>query len=229
VVFQVLVVCQANVCRSPSAAALLARRTRATPLAESVAFSSAGVRPEPAGGWCRTARWYVGRRAARMAERHVPRRLDAGLIDSADLLLAMSREERAAIVRLVPTAAQRTFTLVEAAGLADAVLDHLRRPGSAGRSDGPFVLAALPPTASMTHRLEWLVGEMNAARGLVPLSATARFRRNAPLSIDVPDAHGAGRASHRRTFARLTGAVSSFSGAVQQLSEYRYRQSGVQA
>ncbi len=94
-------------------------------LSASVAFSSAGVRPEPAAGWCRSARSYVRKRGADPAPDHVPRRLDIALIETADLLLAMSRRERAAIVRLVPTAAPRTFTLVEAATLADAVVDQL--------------------------------------------------------------------------------------------------------
>src|SRR3954447_11867955 len=114
VVFGVLLVCQANVCRSPSAVALFEHRVAATTLAGSLAFGSAGVRPEPAAGWCRAARSYVRRRGCEPSRDHLPRRLDVDLIESADLVLAMSRRERAAIVRLVPTAAPRTFTLVEA-------------------------------------------------------------------------------------------------------------------
>ena len=123
-VFGVLLVCQANVCRSPSAEALFEHRIDSLALAGSLAFSSAGVRPEPAAGWCRTALSYVRRRGCQPAPDHVPRRLDVDLIEPADLVLAMSRRERAAIVRLVPTAAPRTFTLVEAAALAEAVVDH---------------------------------------------------------------------------------------------------------
>jgi len=105
VVFGVLLVCQANVCRSPSAVALFEHRVASTTLAGSLAFGSAGVRPEPAAGWCRAARSYVRRRGCEPSPDHLPRRLDVDFIESADLVLAMSRRERAAIVRLVPTAA----------------------------------------------------------------------------------------------------------------------------
>jgi protein-tyrosine phosphatase len=233
VVFGVLLVCQANVCRSPCAAALFEHRVGAMALAGSLAFGSAGVRPVPEAGWCRAARSYVRRRGGQPAREHLPRRLDVGLIESSDLLLAMSRRERAAIVRLVPTAAPRTFTLVEAAALASAVTDELRRPGSAGPYESSLVLSEPPRAGSTAGRLQWLVGEMNAARGLVPLSTEERRRRSRrepePPNIDIVDAHNSRRALHRRTLPRLSQEVRRFSEAVQQVSEQRSRTAGSQA
>jgi protein-tyrosine phosphatase len=224
-VFGVLLVCQANVCRSPSAAALFEHRIGSLALSASVAFSSAGVRPEPAAGWCRTARAYVRKRGADPAPDHVPRRLDIALIETADLLLAMSRRERAAIVRLVPTAAPRTFTLVEAATLADAIVDQLWQIDSTEAPEASLVLSEPPRSGPMTGRLQWLVGEMNAARGLVEMPTTdeRRWARREPqpANIDIEDVHASRRASHRRTLSRLSEQVGRFSEAVQQVSEHR--------
>lgn len=224
-VFGVLLVCQANVCRSPSAAALFEHRMGSMALSSSVAFSTAGVRPEPAAGWCRSARSYVRKQGADPAPDHVPRRLDIPLIETADLLLAMSRRERAAIVRLVPTAAPRTFTLVEAATLADAVVDQLWQIDATEPSEAPWVLSEPPRSGPTTGRLQWLVGEMNAARGLVemPTADERHWVRHEPQppNIDIEDVHASRRASHRRTLSRLSQQVSRFSEAVQQVSEHR--------
>lgn len=227
-VFGVLLVCQANVCRSPSAVALFEHRVASTTLAGSLAFGSAGVRPEPAAGWCRAARSYVRRRGCQPSPDHLPRRVDVDLIESADLVLAMSRRERAAIVRLVPTASPRTFTLVEAAALAGAVVDQLRRLDSAETTESSLVISEPPHASTTTGRLQWLVSEMNAARGLIDLSNSdgrRRWSRGEPEipNIDIEDAHASRRASHRRTLARLSDQVGRFSEAVQQASEHRPR------
>lgn len=232
-VFGVLLVCQANVCRSPSAAALFEHQIGAMALSGSMAFGSAGVRPEPEAEWCRAARAYVRRRGAEPTAEHVPRRLEVGGIESADLLLAMSRRERAAIVRLVPTAAPRTFTLVEAAALADAVVNQLWQIDSTEPSEASFVLSEPPRSGPLSGRLQWLVGEMNAARGLVEMPTSderRRWARREPQSpnIDIDDVHASRRASHRRTLSRLSEQVGRFSEAVQQVSEHRPRPAGWQ-
>ena len=53
------------------------------------------------------------------------RQLDEQLVSAADLVLTMTREHRAAVVSLVPTALRRTFTLTEFAELLPAA-----RPGA---------------------------------------------------------------------------------------------------
>lgn len=138
--FTILVVCTANLCRSPMAEFLLA--------------SAVQKRPDLAG------RWHVhsaGTQAAAgqpmhpladavLAERGVPhepfrtRPLTAATIEAAALVLTASRDHRRRVVELVPGAVRRTFTLREFARLVAAM------PGSSGNGAdrGRELLAAVP-------------------------------------------------------------------------------------
>ncbi len=55
------------------------------------------------------------------ASTHTGRQLTAAMIEQADLVLTMSRAQRAAVVTLVPQAVRRTYTLLELAALLSAV------------------------------------------------------------------------------------------------------------
>jgi protein-tyrosine phosphatase len=107
----VLCVCTGNICRSPAAARMLAAR-----LGPSVAVGSAGFRA------------LIGRPISRpMADRleaagfdsadFAARQLLTSMIRSADLVITMTRRQRAEIGRLAPPVAGRTFTLLEFARL----------------------------------------------------------------------------------------------------------------
>jgi protein-tyrosine phosphatase len=98
----VLVVCTANVCRSPLAARLLGE-------ALEVPVFSAGSRARFADPACPIANPGV-------VHRSVP--LEAAHVRAASLVLGASREHRAAAVGLVPSAQTRAFTLLQAARLA---------------------------------------------------------------------------------------------------------------
>jgi protein-tyrosine phosphatase len=98
----VLVVCTANVCRSPAAARLLG-------VALGVPVTSAGSRARPGLPACP---------AASPGAAHASMRLDAEHVRSATLVLGAAREHRAAAVALVPSAQSRSFTLLQAARLA---------------------------------------------------------------------------------------------------------------
>lgn len=108
----VLVVCTANVCRSPAAEVLL--RTALGPESR-IAVGSAGLRarvgepmaPEMARLLGVPAGTVRGRQFAPEAAR------DAGLV------LTMTRAQRAAVVSAVPAALRRTFTLREFAALVE--------------------------------------------------------------------------------------------------------------
>ena len=107
----VLTVCTGNICRSPPAEVLL--RGSLPDLAVEVA--SAGTHalvghsmPEPA--------QQIGIRLgadAHDAAAHEGRLLTESMLESADLVLAMSREHRARILRALPAALRRTFTVRE--------------------------------------------------------------------------------------------------------------------
>jgi protein-tyrosine phosphatase len=123
--FTVLTVCTGNVHRSAIADELLATWARwylPTPLRATVVVGSAGTRApvgEPMGGMTRRVAAALG--ADDRA--HRARALTDPLIAGADLVLAASRAHRDEIVRRVPRAMRRTFTMREAARIAALLPD----------------------------------------------------------------------------------------------------------
>ncbi|MEH3077175.1 MAG: hypothetical protein PGN11_17490 [Quadrisphaera sp.] len=130
----VLVVCTGNICRSPVAERVLqAALDAATPPgAPRVRVASAGtgavvghpMEPEAVD---------VVRRAGCRAEGHVARHLTAVQVREASLVLTATREHRSAVVRLVPAAVRRTFTLREAGRIAAARAQDVRGADPAAR------------------------------------------------------------------------------------------------
>ena len=115
---EILVVCTANLCRSPMAAALLVDALERGAAQGTV--RSAGVRgapdlppPEPVVDVMATRGLDVGA--------HRSRRVEASDIRHADLVVAMERAHVQALVVLVPDAFGRTFTLKELVRRAAAV------------------------------------------------------------------------------------------------------------
>jgi protein-tyrosine-phosphatase len=107
----VLVVCTANQCRSPLAEHQLRHALAAAGLDWTV---------ESGGFYARTGEPLDPDVGAVLTELNVAvqpgwvsRRLDAGMIERADLVLTAERAHRAAVVTLVPSAVNRTFTLLE--------------------------------------------------------------------------------------------------------------------
>lgn len=140
----VLFVCTGNLCRSPIAEALLRRRLADRGIVD-VVVSSAGTmglgsRATP------EAREAAAERGGDLSE-HRARRLDAGLVASADLVVAMTADHVIDLVYQAPDETSRIFKLSEIARLArDAEprrLDEELRPYaerlSAGRSEKPWV------------------------------------------------------------------------------------------
>ncbi|WP_166376072.1 hypothetical protein [Aeromicrobium phragmitis] len=134
--FRILVVCTANVCRSPLAAGLLRRRL------DSGAFvvESAGIRALDGG---RTDANVVQRLTRRGI--HLPdlaaRQLTPDIARQADLILTATRDHRGDVLEVFPGALRRTFTLLEFAALAPRVGANgpadLVRGAAMMRSDGP--------------------------------------------------------------------------------------------
>ena len=181
--FRIVVVCTANVCRSALAEVLLARGLAEAGVA-GVIVDGAGTNAEPGQPMCEGGAALAGiERGA-----HLSRELDAEMLKDADLVLAADRGHRAACARLVPACRPRLFTLRQAAGLAAVVDERL------GRGELPEGAPALPDDP--TGRLRWLVGEMDAARGVLAGRDEA--------GDDIDDRHGP--AEHLRTLQMVQEA-----------------------
>lgn len=153
---QVLVVCTANVCRSPLAAASMdVVLQRDAPLDLAVMVHSAGIDADPGVQRCELALdlalvpWTNGE-VRMVTERD---------LDAAALIVTMERSQRAVAARMAPRCRPRLFTLTQAVLLAEHV----------GRQvvDGESVEGAPPFPRRASERLTWLVAEMDAARGLL--------------------------------------------------------------
>lgn len=178
---RVLLVCTANICRSPAAAGLLAGR-----LGSSIAFQSRGTRSVPGAGMCPVSANWLMMNGGIADARHGSRQLELADVRAATLILTASQRQRAAVVRLRPSAQVRTFTLLQAARIAQ---------WRAGRGS-----AAPPPGADLPDRLLWLAEELDAHRGVAARTGPER-------DDDLPDPHHG--APHADVLASLLGAVDA--------------------
>ncbi|WP_134741400.1 hypothetical protein [Nocardioides sp. 503] len=185
--FTVLAVCAANVCRSPLMAVGLERSFLARGFGGDVVVRSAGVTATQDAAVCSEVERLTRARGlpwlALGEHRSTP--LTDRLIDRADLILTADRRLRSEIVkRARPGATGRTFTLREAAALADA---------TSFRIQGHTV----------DEQLRSLTAQMNQSRGFTDLPGVERvvtralpWRRLEVHTHDVPDAHDEPRAPH---------------------------------
>ena len=174
--FSILVVCTCNVCRSPAAERLLRQRLGTTVTVESA--GTFGLLREPI--------------AAPMAELLIEsgvnidgfaaRRLSPGLIQEADLVLALTRAHRSLVAEAWPKAVRRTFTLREFARLLSCI-----------------DMAALP-AGTPADRL----------RAAIPLAGAQRGRWRVPSSEDdVVDPYRQPRPVYEASLAQILPAVEA--------------------
>lgn len=157
--FRILTVCTGNICRSPLAEQIL--RAQISPAA-GVELSSAGTHAligHPMDERAATYSLQLGGDPSA----HRGRQLTVDHVRAADLILAMSREHRRAIVELLPRASRFTFTVREFARLLaeSEVLEQEDLP-----VDPDAVGAAAQSAAS--SQLSRLVEDAAASRGMVP-------------------------------------------------------------
>jgi protein-tyrosine phosphatase len=178
---RVLLVCTANICRSPAAARLLAGR-----LGSSIEFVSRGTRSVPGAGICDVSASWALMNGGEATVRHTSRQLELADIKASTLILTASQRQRTKVIELRPSAQVRTFTLAQAARIAQW------RTQTA---------AVLPVGADLPDRLLWLVEELDAHRGAAP--------RPVPESADdLPDPHHG--ANHSDVLRALQAAVDAF-------------------
>lgn len=189
----ILAVCTANICRSPSTVFLLSQRLPPA-ISETSSWASAGVRARQGASICPDISYRLEERYGwhSFAEAHRSERLTPELIEDATLILTASVRERGQVAQLQPSARTRTFTLLEAAALAEQAAD--RGPALSGRS------------------VEEIGQLLHAQRGLLqPTRRRWAFRRNHPF--DVPDAHD-GSAHHGLVLRLLSDGTERLGAAL---------------
>lgn len=145
--FEVLVVCTANVSRSPLGVALLRHH-----LTERFGEAAATIRVTSAGTDARDGEPSDRAVAEVLRRLHRPvlatgpaRRLDARLVDTADLVLTMTRTQRASVITTVPPAQRRVFTVLELARIARRLGGDRRLPASSAPAAALRALVTAAP------------------------------------------------------------------------------------
>jgi protein-tyrosine phosphatase len=162
--FSLLTVCTGNICRSPLTELYLRRGLSSL---DDVTVSSAGTMAADGDVMPDQAR-ALARSLDLEPDAHRARFLFERDVRDADLVVALAREHRRAVVSMHPRASRYTFTLREAARLARDVTDDQ-------------LADALPPDAStVADRLRAAVALLASRRGSVEAP-------NDPLDDDVVD------------------------------------------
>lgn len=119
--FRILTVCTGNICRSPLAEQLLRAEFAAS--FPAITVSSAGTGALVGRGMPEQARLLSVEFGGVDPGAHEASQLTVAHVREANLLIALSREHRRAIVELLPRASRFTFTLRELSRLLAAVTD----------------------------------------------------------------------------------------------------------
>lgn len=208
--YAVLMVCSANMCRSPMAAALMRRSFSNSQLAAATAIRSCGLHPRGE-RMCDAIvpRGLHSSLATELRRSHRPTQLTADIVEEADLVLTADRALRSAVVRLSPGARAKVFTLREAAALAGHVVAGASRPGGGG----------------MARTLAWFTAEMDASRGLIgvpeveTIAVTPLPRRNLRVhAYDIPDAHDSASVPHSLVRSLLVPATQQLATSLVQIT-----------
>ncbi|MBW4042736.1 MAG: hypothetical protein HIU86_11550, partial [Acidobacteria bacterium] len=199
-----LVVCTANVCRSPLAQRTLEHALAGSPLGD-VHVSSAGTRALEGEPMCAVSAEDLDPGDAAYATDHRARQLTGDLVRDADLVITMERAQRSAAVQAAPGSQSKVFTLRE----VEALLGVL-----AERDGEPPV--DLPSLAKALH----------SVRGLAPLVPAEPVKKHwwsRPTEPEDPmtilDGHGLSLAEHaaaadlvRATADRVGAAIVALTG-----------------
>lgn len=195
--FTILTVCTGNICRSPLAEQLLAVGLGDVP---DVQVHSAGTRALAGHSMDAGSKQMAVELGINDTDRHVARQVTAEMLTGTDLILALAREHRRAIVELSPRVSRRVFTLREFARLAEATSDDdLRMEMGAG---------SMP----VAERLRIAAASVVLARGDLPPVAD-------PADDDVIDPFGRGPEIYELSTRQLALAAAETVAFLRRVTE----------
>ena len=188
-----LVLCAANVCRSPLMEYVLTEPGGASSTEPSWKTISRGTEATRARHLCAQVTDMVSATeyGTTFAEEHRPTLLEPDTLDGFDLIVTASRAERAIVARLRPELRSRTFTVKEAVRLGRAPLADADLRRAAAFAPGAAGLALY---AAALHERRGMVNLGAAPRAVLPWA-----RPVDPL--DIPDVHDGSRRVHVRALA----------------------------
>lgn len=200
---QLLFVCAANVCRSPlmelTFESLVARDADPSPWQ----VSSRGVSVVHAHRMCAVAAGLTeGAGGHGSVADHVSTQLTDADVKTQDLVIAASREERAAIARMVPASRTYTFTLKEAVALGALASDAQERERVAANTADGLTLSAY---AELLHQRRGRISVVPRPRG--GLASALWGSGDDPQ--DIPDVHHGGARRHEKTLREVRELVGT--------------------
>jgi protein-tyrosine phosphatase len=183
--FSILTVCTGNICRSPLTAQLLDLGLRGVSGVNIASSGTGALIDFPMPDLAQTVARTLGVSAP---ETHRARALAVSHLREADLVIALSREHRRAVVEMLPRGARHTFTLRELARLLEDVPDE------------EFEQARPLDETDAAGRLRALVEIAASRRGMIPPPAV-------PDDDDVIDPYRRAESVYWASADQITPAV----------------------
>lgn len=212
----ILTVCNANICRSPLAEALL-RKGLSEAGGPAPSIFSAGVQAVDGMTLCPEAALLLGDafETHEGPSPHKSRRLTTAMIDHAHLILVSTLDQRSFVAQLSPTARHRTFTFIEAASFLrvltrDAVV-------TSASPQGIYPLTAI---AAQMNALRSSIGPVEGIESHRLLHGN-RKSDDVRDELDISDGHIGGRRRHRQTLDQIRRTVSEIADAFEVLGVRR--------
>jgi protein-tyrosine phosphatase len=188
-VFRILVVCTANICRSPMMERMLRHQLAARGVGDAFTVSSAGTWGHDPEDMHPHSATVLGEYGVDIADFR-SRELLAGHVEDSDLVLTAAREHRATVVTLWPRASRHTFTLLEFVRLLEPV-----SPATSGE-------AGDAGDGEVAERARALVRAAAGNRGML--------RPDRPEDDDLVDPIGRDIGDYRATAELVDLAVRTF-------------------
>jgi protein-tyrosine phosphatase len=183
--FSILTVCSGNICRSPMAEQLLRAGLAAYPGIRVTSAGTVGLVGYPMDAQAAALSTRLG---ATDTDAHIARELSAPIVGEAQLVFAMAREHRRAVVEYEPRAARRTFTLREFARITAEITDE------------DLADVAVIPKTDVAARLNAAVAIVASMRGMVERPAV-------PEDDDVVDPYRRSADVYEQSARELQPAV----------------------